>query len=302
MPAMNGMSFGGGSGASDGFQAEDGGEQPPWYVRFGNWFVSLFPQGTPPEHGQATPQNELPDLLAIEEEASQLRTNAQLAGNIDPTNTMRAQLTVDDHGTPMSENRAMVAGLILVRFPLYAGEKLLDVALTYFFGPQELAVLELTALARGLIVRQVKNKLGKWVLKFWKTGTKEALEEAAEAEVKALAKQIEKQLLNPKGFKTFDALKRYLGPAGDGRVWHHIVEQRAGNIARFGEEAIHNTTNVMNITREANQILANYYASKKSFTRGLIVRDWLAKQSFAKQREFGLDILRRVLSGEILPE
>ncbi len=90
MPAMNGMSFGGGSGASDGFQAQDDGGQPPWYARFGSWLWSFVPMGTTPEHGQATPPNELPDLLAIEEESSQLRTNAQLAGNIDPTNTMRA--------------------------------------------------------------------------------------------------------------------------------------------------------------------------------------------------------------------
>jgi len=96
-------------------------------------------------------------------------------------------------------------------------------------------------------------------------------------------------------------LKRELGPAGDGKVWHHIVEQRLEG--KFGAEAIHNTNNVVAISREANQAIANYYLSipASGFTRGMRVRYWLETQSFAKQREFGLDIMNRVLAGKPLP-
>jgi RHS repeat-associated protein len=95
-------------------------------------------------------------------------------------------------------------------------------------------------------------------------------------------------------FKSFDALKRALGPAGDGRVWHHIVEQRAANVEKFGAEAIHNTENVVNVTREVNQKIANYYSSKDIFTGGKTVRDWLGAQSLEQQREFGLKVLKRI--------
>jgi hypothetical protein len=112
-----------------------------------------------------------------------------------------------------------------------------------------------------------------------------------------------KNALSPRSFNSFDALKRELGSAGDGNVWHHIVEQRVPNVERFGAEAIHNTTNVVPISREANQAIANYYSSipASGFTRGITVRDWLGTQSFSKQREFGLDILDRALAGKPLP-
>ena len=105
----------------------------------------------------------------------------------------------------------------------------------------------------------------------------------------------------PRTFKSFDQLKRELGAAGEGKVWHHIVEQRAANVERFGTEAIHNTQNVVPISADANQAIANYYASIRPFSKGLIIRKWLESQSFAKQREFGLDIMNRVLSERPLP-
>ena len=37
-------------------------------------------------------------------------------------------------------------------------------------------------------------------------------------------------------YKSFDAFKRANGPAGEGKVWHHIVEQHKDNVAKFGPE------------------------------------------------------------------
>jgi RHS repeat-associated protein len=102
-----------------------------------------------------------------------------------------------------------------------------------------------------------------------------------------------------KSFKSFDALKRELGPAGEGKVWHHIVEQRLEG--RFGAEAIHNTSNVVAISREANQAIANYYSSIRRFTGGKTVREWLETQSFAEQDAFGRRILDAVLNNRPLP-
>jgi hypothetical protein len=44
-----------------------------------------------------------------------------------------------------------------------------------------------------------------------------------------------------RAFKSFDAFKNAMGPAGENKAWHHIVEQRRINVERFGAEAIHNT-------------------------------------------------------------
>ncbi|MBL7221377.1 MAG: hypothetical protein ISS69_14790 [Phycisphaerae bacterium] len=79
--------------------------------------------------------------------------------------------------------------------------------------------------------------------------------------------------------KSFNALKTKIGPAGEGNVWHHIVEQRAANINQFGAEAIHNTQNVVSVSRGVNQNLANYYSTVQPFTQGQTVRQWLGSQS-----------------------
>jgi hypothetical protein len=103
------------------------------------------------------------------------------------------------------------------------------------------------------------------------------------------------------GYRSFDAFKRAMGSAGDGNVWHHIVEQRTVNVERFGAAAIHNTINVIKVSGQVNQAIANYYSSKTFFTNGETVRDWLSTQSYEEQYQFGQDILQRVLSGLELP-
>ncbi|MCO5050791.1 MAG: pre-toxin TG domain-containing protein [Verrucomicrobiae bacterium] len=95
-------------------------------------------------------------------------------------------------------------------------------------------------------------------------------------------------------FKSFDALKRALGPAGEGRVWHHVVEQRAANIEKFGAEAIHNTENVVNASRQLNQKIADYYSTKQAFSGGKTVREWLNPQTYQQQREFGIKVMNEI--------
>ena len=144
--------------------------------------------GTTPEHGQATPPNELPDLLAIEEESSQLRTNAQLAGNIDPTNTMRTQLPVDDHGTPMRENGAQIYDLLFKEFPIFAGGILIEQAVNYF-APEEKVALYALVKAKKLFLHFAESKAGKIVITILKMGKNGGKEEIAEAELRKMLKE-----------------------------------------------------------------------------------------------------------------
>ncbi|HUW58724.1 MAG TPA: RHS repeat-associated core domain-containing protein [Planctomycetota bacterium] len=102
-------------------------------------------------------------------------------------------------------------------------------------------------------------------------------------------------------FRSYRALKRGVGPSGKGKVWHHIVEQRGVNIAQFGDEAIHNTMNVVAVPREVNQALGNYYSSIRPFTGQQTVRQWLGSQSWRQQYEFGQQMLNKALAGQALP-
>jgi len=94
-------------------------------------------------------------------------------------------------------------------------------------------------------------------------------------------------------FRSFSALKRYLGSPGFGREWHHIVEQ--SQIGQFGAEAIHSPDNVVSVSWLKHRRISAYYSSKTRFTGGLTVRQWLRGQSWEDQYDFGL----RVLSGDM---
>lgn len=103
----------------------------------------------------------------------------------------------------------------------------------------------------------------------------------------------------PRCFKNFEALKRAY-PNTPGMVWHHIVEQRAANIDRFGAEAIHNMGNVVEVSPDLNSALNAFYSSKNFLVTGsqeLTVRQWLTGQSLEQQAAFGLRAVQNVASG-----
>lgn len=97
------------------------------------------------------------------------------------------------------------------------------------------------------------------------------------------------------GYRSFSAFKYAQGSAGPGMHWHHIVEQTPGNIARFGENSIHTSDNLVRMEAGAHQAISAFYSSTRfdvTGTRELTVRGWLSSQSFEAQMEFGRKILR----------
>ena len=97
-----------------------------------------------------------------------------------------------------------------------------------------------------------------------------------------------------KGFKSFSALKKYLGSPGEGNEWHHIVEQCQIKRSGFDAETIQNVNNVINISKEVHRKISAYYNSiDPSISSTMRVRDWLAGKSFEFQFQFGLEILKR---------
>jgi hypothetical protein len=96
-----------------------------------------------------------------------------------------------------------------------------------------------------------------------------------------------------RAFKSFRAFKRAMGGAGEGQSWHHLVEQHAGNLKRFGAEALHNTENVIKVETEVHTQISAFYSSKRDIAGGMVVREWLRMQSYEQQRAFGLYVLRK---------
>ncbi|MFP2897370.1 hypothetical protein [Corallococcus sp. 4LFB] len=103
----------------------------------------------------------------------------------------------------------------------------------------------------------------------------------------------------PKGYSSFKSFKRAMGPAGEGKEWHHIVEQTEGNAARFGPQALHNRENVIPLDKGLHSGVSALFSSKRfditnTFTT---VREWLSTQSFEVQRDFGLRAIENVKNG-----
>lgn len=94
-------------------------------------------------------------------------------------------------------------------------------------------------------------------------------------------------------FKSREELVKYLGPAGPGRQWHHIVEQRlTGKL--FPAGMIHNTDNVVNVPSVVNQLVADQMSEKGPEYGMRVRRVAIGEMSFADQYNAGIELLKRV--------
>ncbi|WMJ23171.1 hypothetical protein RBG61_00505 [Paludicola sp. MB14-C6] len=97
-----------------------------------------------------------------------------------------------------------------------------------------------------------------------------------------------------KGFDSFNDAKKFLGSPGEGNQWHHIVEQSQIQKSGFSNQLIQNTDNLIAVDKATHAKISGYYNTKSfDFTGGLSVRDWLAGQSYEKQYEFGMNVLKQ---------
>ena len=94
------------------------------------------------------------------------------------------------------------------------------------------------------------------------------------------------------GFTTYYNLKKSIGKAGDGKQWHHIVEQSQIRKSGIDAKLIHNPNNVIPLTQQQHKKISSYYSTKLNGTN-MTVRDYLRGRSFKEQYEYGLNILKR---------
>lgn len=95
-------------------------------------------------------------------------------------------------------------------------------------------------------------------------------------------------------FRTGRELREYLGPAGEGRQWHHLVEARLAG-RRFPPELVHSTDNIVSLPVEVHRRVSAEMSSKQPYTDGKILREWLEPQPFAFQHKWGIRLVKETL-------
>lgn len=90
-------------------------------------------------------------------------------------------------------------------------------------------------------------------------------------------------------FKSFDELKRFLGPAAPGHAWHHIVEQ--SKMGEFAVDAIQSADNVIELPTHIHIRVSAYYSSIRAISAPKTVREWLRGKSWEEQYQFGLKVI-----------
>lgn len=96
-------------------------------------------------------------------------------------------------------------------------------------------------------------------------------------------------------FRTEGELRDYLGPAGPGREWHHIVEKRQACRDGFPPELVHNTDNIISLPLEVHRLVSAKMSSKAEEFDAIVRRFGVEKLSFANQYNYGLDLISRTL-------
>ena len=103
-----------------------------------------------------------------------------------------------------------------------------------------------------------------------------------------------------RSFDNVNDLNKFLGSAGSGRAWHHIVPQSSIGKNGITAKMVHNTDNIINIPKDSHEIINGIYAGG-SIRHGLDsgrLRDLLGGGSFDEQFRNGIDILKMA---EIFP-
>lgn len=96
-----------------------------------------------------------------------------------------------------------------------------------------------------------------------------------------------------KGYNSLYQVKKAIGSPGQGREWHHIVEQSQIKKSGFDVQMIQNSKNLISIDKGIHRKISDYYNSIDiRLKSGIKVRDWLAGQSYEAQYEFGIKVLK----------
>ena len=92
-------------------------------------------------------------------------------------------------------------------------------------------------------------------------------------------------------FRSEDELRRYLGPAGPGREWHHIVEKRLAGRDGLPVEVIHSTDNIISLPVDVHRWVSVRMSSRAGEFQEIVRRFGVERLTFGDQYNFGLDLI-----------
>ena len=95
------------------------------------------------------------------------------------------------------------------------------------------------------------------------------------------------------GFTTYYNLKKSIGKAGDGKQWHHIVEQSQIRKSGIDAKLIHNPNNVISLTQQQHRKISSIYSSQIPGTK-VTVREYLKGKTFKEQYKYGIKMLKEI--------
>ncbi len=95
------------------------------------------------------------------------------------------------------------------------------------------------------------------------------------------------------GFTTYYNLKKSIGKAGDGKQWHHIVEQSQIRKSGIDAKLIHNPNNVIPLTQQQHRKISSIYSSQIPGTK-VTVREYLKGKTFKEQYKYGIKMLKEI--------
>ncbi len=99
-----------------------------------------------------------------------------------------------------------------------------------------------------------------------------------------------------RAYNSYRAFTRAMGPAGPNKEWHHIVEQGGKNAAQFAGKVLQNTNNIVALPRDIHIQISSHYS--RTFGIGSMrTRDIVQKWDFAKQYEYGVNVMRSIVYG-----
>lgn len=96
-------------------------------------------------------------------------------------------------------------------------------------------------------------------------------------------------------FRNERELRDYLGPAGEGREWHHIVEKRLAGRPGFPAEIIHSTDNIISLPVEVHRRITGRMRSIDPKFGGQVRRYGMEKLNFGTQYDLGVDLIEETL-------
>jgi hypothetical protein len=96
-------------------------------------------------------------------------------------------------------------------------------------------------------------------------------------------------------FSSERELRDFLGPAGSGREWHHIVEKRMAGRNGYPVELIHSTDNIISLPVDVHRRVSARMSTRFEAYKNNVMRFEVGKLSFEEQYNIGLELVADAL-------